>query len=61
MSVELNVLALQGKFGGRTAAVRARGLDYMMEQGIVVAGTPDTVVAQASAGYTTALAASIIS
>ncbi len=46
VSVELNVLALQGKFGGRSAAVRARGLEYMMEQGIVVAGTPDTVVAQ---------------
>ncbi len=46
VSVEYNVLALQGKFGGRTAAVRARGLDYMMEQGIVIAGTPDTVAAR---------------
>jgi alkanesulfonate monooxygenase SsuD/methylene tetrahydromethanopterin reductase-like flavin-dependent oxidoreductase (luciferase family) len=40
------VMGLQGKFGGRTAAVRARGLDYMMEQGIVIAGTPDKVAAR---------------
>jgi alkanesulfonate monooxygenase SsuD/methylene tetrahydromethanopterin reductase-like flavin-dependent oxidoreductase (luciferase family) len=46
VNVAFNVLALQGKFGGRTAAVRAKGLDYMMEQGIVIAGTPDKVAAR---------------
>jgi alkanesulfonate monooxygenase SsuD/methylene tetrahydromethanopterin reductase-like flavin-dependent oxidoreductase (luciferase family) len=45
-SIALNVQALQGKFGGRTEAVRAQGLDYMMEQGILIAGTPDTVAAR---------------
>jgi alkanesulfonate monooxygenase SsuD/methylene tetrahydromethanopterin reductase-like flavin-dependent oxidoreductase (luciferase family) len=45
-SIALNVQALQGKFGGRTEAVRAQGLDYMMEQGILVAGTPDKVAAR---------------
>lgn len=42
----LNVKALQGTYHGRTAAVRAQGLDYLMDQGIVIAGTPDSVAAQ---------------
>jgi alkanesulfonate monooxygenase SsuD/methylene tetrahydromethanopterin reductase-like flavin-dependent oxidoreductase (luciferase family) len=45
-SIELNVKALQGKFAGRTAAVRTQGLDYLRDQGILIAGTPDSVAAQ---------------
>jgi alkanesulfonate monooxygenase SsuD/methylene tetrahydromethanopterin reductase-like flavin-dependent oxidoreductase (luciferase family) len=45
-SIELNVQALQGKFGGRTEGVRSQGMDFLMEQGIVIAGTPDKVAAR---------------
>jgi alkanesulfonate monooxygenase SsuD/methylene tetrahydromethanopterin reductase-like flavin-dependent oxidoreductase (luciferase family) len=44
--IGLNVKALQGTYAGRTAAVRSKGIDYLMEQGIVIAGTPDKVAAQ---------------
>lgn len=44
--VALNVKALQGAYAGRTAAIRAQGLDFQKEQGVVVYGTPDSVVAQ---------------
>jgi alkanesulfonate monooxygenase SsuD/methylene tetrahydromethanopterin reductase-like flavin-dependent oxidoreductase (luciferase family) len=44
--VALNVKALQGTFAGRTAAVRTQGLEYLREQGIIIAGTPDSVVSQ---------------
>jgi alkanesulfonate monooxygenase SsuD/methylene tetrahydromethanopterin reductase-like flavin-dependent oxidoreductase (luciferase family) len=45
-SVALNVRALRGDYGGRTEAVRAQGIDYLMEQGIIIAGTPDKVAAR---------------
>jgi alkanesulfonate monooxygenase SsuD/methylene tetrahydromethanopterin reductase-like flavin-dependent oxidoreductase (luciferase family) len=44
--VALNVKALQGAYAGRTAAIRAQGLEFQKEQGVVVYGTPDSVVAQ---------------
>jgi alkanesulfonate monooxygenase SsuD/methylene tetrahydromethanopterin reductase-like flavin-dependent oxidoreductase (luciferase family) len=44
--IGLNVKALQGGAAGRTDAVRAQGLPYLREQGIVIAGTPDSVVEQ---------------
>lgn len=44
--IETNVLALQGKFAGRTAAMRAETLEVQREQGVVMYGTPDQVVAQ---------------
>lgn len=46
VSVDVNVRALKGEFAGRTAAIRQRGLDYLIEQGVVAAGPPDEVVAQ---------------
>lgn len=46
VSVGMNVRALKGEFAGRTAAIRTRGLDYQIEAGVVMAGTPDQVVAQ---------------
>jgi alkanesulfonate monooxygenase SsuD/methylene tetrahydromethanopterin reductase-like flavin-dependent oxidoreductase (luciferase family) len=46
VSIEFNVRALKGEFGGRTAAVRAQGIDYMIDQGIIIAGTPDIVAAR---------------
>jgi alkanesulfonate monooxygenase SsuD/methylene tetrahydromethanopterin reductase-like flavin-dependent oxidoreductase (luciferase family) len=50
-ALDLNVAALQGTFTGRTDAVRARGIEYLKEQGIVIAGTPDSVVAQVKRFY----------
>ena len=41
-----NVEALKGKYTGRSDAVRAQGLEWLRENGVVVAGTPDSVVAQ---------------
>lgn len=46
VGVDVNVRALKGEFAGRTAAIRQRGLDYQIESGVVMAGTPDEVVAQ---------------
>ena len=44
--VSFNVRALKGLYGGRTEAVRQQGIDYLMEQGIMIAGTPDKVAAR---------------
>ncbi|MET0471513.1 MAG: LLM class flavin-dependent oxidoreductase [Xanthobacteraceae bacterium] len=44
--VELNVKALQGAFSGRTDAMRAMGLEFQREQGVVMYGTPDQVAKQ---------------
>jgi alkanesulfonate monooxygenase SsuD/methylene tetrahydromethanopterin reductase-like flavin-dependent oxidoreductase (luciferase family) len=44
--VENNVKALQGLYAGRTAAVRAKGIEYLREQGVIICGTPDSVAAQ---------------
>jgi alkanesulfonate monooxygenase SsuD/methylene tetrahydromethanopterin reductase-like flavin-dependent oxidoreductase (luciferase family) len=49
--LSLNVKALQGTYAGRTAAVRGQGIEYLMEQGIVIAGTPDSVVSQIKRFY----------
>ncbi len=46
VSVAMNVRALKGEFAGRTAAIRREGLDFLIEAGVVMAGTPDRVVAQ---------------
>jgi len=44
--VETNVRALKGEFAGRTAVIRRMGMDFFIEKGIVMAGTPDQVAAQ---------------
>lgn len=44
--VSFNVRALRGLYSGRTEGVRAQGLEYLMQQGIVIAGTPDKVAAR---------------
>lgn len=44
--VDINVLALRGAFAGRTDEMRAKGLEFQREQGVVMYGTPDQVVAQ---------------
>jgi alkanesulfonate monooxygenase SsuD/methylene tetrahydromethanopterin reductase-like flavin-dependent oxidoreductase (luciferase family) len=44
--VSFNVNALKGKYSGRTDAVRTQGMDYLREQGVLIYGTPDQVVAQ---------------
>lgn len=46
VAVDLNVRALKGEFSGRTAAIRQEGMDTLIEMGVVMAGTPDQVVAQ---------------
>jgi alkanesulfonate monooxygenase SsuD/methylene tetrahydromethanopterin reductase-like flavin-dependent oxidoreductase (luciferase family) len=49
--VENNVKALQGLYAGRTAAVRAKGTEYLKEQGVIICGTPDSVAAQVKRFY----------
>jgi alkanesulfonate monooxygenase SsuD/methylene tetrahydromethanopterin reductase-like flavin-dependent oxidoreductase (luciferase family) len=44
--VATNVLALKGKFSGRTDAMRAQNLDFLKDQGVMIFGTPDDVAAQ---------------
>ena len=39
--VELNVKALQGAYSGRTDAMRAMGLEFQRDQGVMMYGTPD--------------------
>ena len=47
----LNVLALKGAFTGRTDAIRAQGIEYLRDQGVIVCGTPDSVIAQIKRMY----------
>lgn len=49
--VETNVLALRGTYAGRTAAMRSQTLEVQREQGVVMYGTPDQVVAQIRTFY----------
>jgi alkanesulfonate monooxygenase SsuD/methylene tetrahydromethanopterin reductase-like flavin-dependent oxidoreductase (luciferase family) len=44
--VSINVKALKGQYGSRTGEIRSRGLEYQIDQGVLIAGTPDSVVAQ---------------
>ncbi len=44
--VETNVQALRGAFSGRSEAMRYSALEFQKEQGVVMYGTPDQVVAQ---------------
>ena len=38
--IDLNVQALKGAFESRSSGIRAQGLDYLREEGIVLYGTP---------------------
>ena len=49
--VEFNVKALRGTFSGRTDAMRAQTLEFQREQGVVMYGTPDQVIAQIKRFY----------
>jgi alkanesulfonate monooxygenase SsuD/methylene tetrahydromethanopterin reductase-like flavin-dependent oxidoreductase (luciferase family) len=49
--VSFNVRALQGAYSGRTDAVRAQGLDYLRDQGVLIYGTPDSVAKQIKRFY----------
>jgi alkanesulfonate monooxygenase SsuD/methylene tetrahydromethanopterin reductase-like flavin-dependent oxidoreductase (luciferase family) len=49
--VEANVMGLKGAFAGRTDAMRSQGLEFQREQGVVMYGTPDQVVAQVKRFY----------
>lgn len=51
VDVATNVLALKGAFAGRTDAMRARGMEFLREQGIMVYGTPDQCIAQIKVLY----------
>jgi len=44
--VETNVQSLRGAFSGRTDAMRSQGLEFQKEQGVIMYGTPDQVIAQ---------------
>jgi alkanesulfonate monooxygenase SsuD/methylene tetrahydromethanopterin reductase-like flavin-dependent oxidoreductase (luciferase family) len=45
------VQALKGAFAGRTAAIRTKGIDFLIDKGVVMAGTPDQVTAQIERFY----------
>jgi alkanesulfonate monooxygenase SsuD/methylene tetrahydromethanopterin reductase-like flavin-dependent oxidoreductase (luciferase family) len=45
-NLALNVQALRGAYAGRTEAMRAHGLEYQRDQGVVMYGTPDSVARQ---------------
>ena len=49
--VETNVQGLKGAFSGRTDAMRAQGLEFQRDQGVVMYGTPDQLVAQVKRFY----------
>jgi alkanesulfonate monooxygenase SsuD/methylene tetrahydromethanopterin reductase-like flavin-dependent oxidoreductase (luciferase family) len=49
--IELNVKALQGVYGGRTAAMRAQTLEVQQEKGVIMFGTPTSVVRQIKRFY----------
>ena len=51
VGLEFNVNALKGTFTGRTDAIRAQSLDYQREQGVIIAGTPDSVIKQVKRLY----------
>jgi len=44
--IDLNVKALQGAYSGRTAAMRAQTLEFQQEKGVIMFGTPGSVVRQ---------------
>ena len=46
VDVATNVQALKGAFAGRSEAMRARGMEFLREEGIMCYGTPDQVVQQ---------------
>lgn len=46
VSVGINVRALKGEFSGRTQAIRQESMDFLIEKGVVMCGTPDQVAAQ---------------
>jgi alkanesulfonate monooxygenase SsuD/methylene tetrahydromethanopterin reductase-like flavin-dependent oxidoreductase (luciferase family) len=45
-SIDQNVKALQGSFASRAGAIRGAELPVLMEQGVLIAGTPDSVAQQ---------------
>ncbi len=49
--VDFNVKALQGAYSGRTDAMRSQTLEFQREQGVVMYGTPDQVIAQIKRFY----------
>jgi alkanesulfonate monooxygenase SsuD/methylene tetrahydromethanopterin reductase-like flavin-dependent oxidoreductase (luciferase family) len=52
VETELYANFLSGKFsGGRTDAIRTKGMDYFRENGVAVYGTPDQVVTQLKKMY----------
>ena len=51
VGLEFNVKALKGAYTGRTDAVRAQGLEYLRDNHILIAGTPDSVEQQIRSLY----------
>ena len=49
--VSFNVKAMQGSFSGRTDAMRALGMEDQREKGVIMYGTPDSVVEQIKRFY----------
>ncbi len=49
--VAFNVEALRGTYSGRTDAMRAKSIDFLKEQGVMIYGTPDSVAKQVKRFY----------
>jgi alkanesulfonate monooxygenase SsuD/methylene tetrahydromethanopterin reductase-like flavin-dependent oxidoreductase (luciferase family) len=49
--VSFNVKALQGAYSGRTDAMRSLKLEDQREKGVIMYGTPDSVVEQVKRFY----------
>jgi alkanesulfonate monooxygenase SsuD/methylene tetrahydromethanopterin reductase-like flavin-dependent oxidoreductase (luciferase family) len=49
--VAFNVKAMQGTFSGRTDAMRALGMEHQREMGVMMYGTPDSIVQQIKRFY----------
>ena len=50
-SVALNIKAMQGTYAGRTEAMRGRDLEFQRDQGVVMYGTPESIIAQVKRFY----------
>jgi len=46
VSVSFNVQALKGAFSGVNAAMRTQSMEFLMDQGLMIYGTPDSVAKQ---------------
>jgi alkanesulfonate monooxygenase SsuD/methylene tetrahydromethanopterin reductase-like flavin-dependent oxidoreductase (luciferase family) len=44
--ISINVQALKGAYSGRTSAMRAKSMEFLRDEGLLIYGTPDSVAKQ---------------